>query len=410
MPAGPLATIHANIMSDRMASAQKSARRDQTIRRPGTGRKTTHRGHMRSAHADIRGVAAGRREAQSSTYYTDTVPAGYSARRDDRSRKPGTGRETPLCSFRFSISDRSRQEAARAVREKHTSLEPAGSAVQRPSSSHSAHNKSEPTGDNTMLAIRDPPSVAASIFAGSDMQANMMAIRAPPAVLENMLSHSSPMHGSPASSHGQSEHSDSSENEADDMGGPSDAESIAYSSEAQAESGAEVSLGDTETSVISQALSDGHETTMDPDEQEEQIRLQLQQEMDWAKPPEQELRELDAQDAQAEQDESSVDLQASMTEAADTGLLEQGEDENVNAGCEAVITPPAEPSPQHGVRRSRRRKFSPLAFWKNERVTYKRRLSAACLDVLGVQKISDAVTPYKRRKLPAEPLAILDRQ
>ena len=37
----------------------------------------------------------------------------------------------------------------------------------------------------------------------------------------------------------------------------------------------------------------------------------------------------DAQDAQAEQDESSVDLQASMTEAADTGLLEQGEDEIV---------------------------------------------------------------------------------
>ena len=73
-----------------------------------------------------------------------------------------------------------------------------------------------------------------------------------------------------------------------------------------------------------------------------------------------------------------------------------------------VITPPAEPSPaKNGLRRSRRRKMTPLKFWKGESVIYKRRLSGKTLDLVQVRKCPDALTPYKRRK--QAPLAIMDR-
>jgi hypothetical protein len=457
MRPGPLGALHANIPDGRFggfASAQKSARREQMMRRPGTGRHTTPRrfniqdsaaknrhgplvSRMRSAmqspgYQVIRpSYAAEQAQAAHHHPYNQQVAYGAPSRREvgRQQRKAGTGHVTARRTFNFTISSTSRRQAAMAMEQQQMERQ---QAERQQYMEQQTHYSSAPdfSDEGADLTIRAPPTAAAQFIDGTHMRRdhsvrpavvqNELVVRAPPAMLEEMLSTAFSSSDGSVSVRGGPRALDASM-DTTDTGATSDAESVEYSDHGPVDmpETEESMAGDDamDDSLISSADSEAHETTVDPDELEEQLRQQEKEEREWAKPPEQDIAELDAQDvADAEAQEADVSSDDDDDDGGggddDAGMYppEEEQESELQLAVESVATPPDEPtSPPRGVRRSRRRKFSPLAFWKNERVAYKRRLSAACLDVTKVVKVADTVTPYKRRKKVKQPLAIMDR-
>eukprot|EP01052_Picozoa_sp_SAG31_P034532 SAG31_NODE_4050_length_3637_cov_1.854155_2_plen_488_part_00 len=79
-----------------------------------------------------------------------------------------------------------------------------------------------------------------------------------------------------------------------------------------------------------------------------------------------------------------------------------------------VVTPPSEPA---GERRSKRQRFAPLCYWKNEKPVYRRNIGDPVMTLVDVQKVKSPVAPYQRKRKkktkrledrPA-PLALLDK-
>jgi hypothetical protein len=240
-------------------------------------------------------------------------------------------------------------------------------------------------------------------------------------------------------------------------------ESVEFSND----NGAEVSAVEdsaAESSVASSEAETEQETTIDPDEAVERQRLEEEERKAWEKHPADEIAEIEKKQQEEEEEEEAE--QPSFDQEPDMGGMdndmpdmgggsdfyddEEEEVEIVQPAAEKakkkdkkekakkkkaaapkrkaenyeyvpveqpqayVITPPAEPTAEEqtpGCRRSRRRKMSPLAWWKGESVLYNRRMSAACIDVKAIRKCPDALTPYKRRRMAGDdaPLAICDR-
>jgi len=359
-------------------------------------------------------------------------------------RKKGTGRVTPRGGFtgQLTISGSAKQEARMKMAQQHQAQQQTMHhqlASQLPYQSDTSAEFSE--GDSMTMAIRAPPASAAEMLddsygppevsrgtASADDEEEEMAIRAPPPSLEQMMDQGSPhaaypavervsTAGSPAT--GSYATTDESRDHAFDS---SAQESVEFHDDGM-DMQDEPSTADTSVSSEVPSEASEHETTIDPDEEEERLRKEAEEAKAWERNPEDEHAELDQQAADDEMELSMAEsVEQQVSEGEESPQVEERRPKKKKKAEKRqdyqyepleqpeayVITPPAEPSPaKNGLRRSRRRKMTPLKFWKGESVIYKRRLSGKTLDLVQVRKCPDALTPYKRRK--QAPLAIMDR-
>ena len=375
-------------------------------------------------------------------------------------RKAGTGRVTARGGFNFKISASSREAARRNVAHKHAEQSAlAHSEMQAQQSVMAAHVASQlpyqsdtsaeySDGESMTMAIRAPPGAADGQHRSRRTHRrhrddNEEAIRVPPQQHERER----------AGRHQREEHYPSvgqTESPTPRGGYDSEPENVDFGND-----GADLSASAAdESSIVESEAETEHETTVDPDEVAERLRLEEEEAKAWARNPADEIAEMEKKQRQEENAaaaEASFDMdggdmggmddmdmgdQADLSEEEDDVAQQERPTKKSKKSKEQaakkktkmtkyehvkveqpqayVITPPAEPEEGDqtpGCRRSRRRKMSPLAWWKGESVQYNRRMSAACIEVKAIRKCPDALTPYKRRRVEVDdgPLAICDR-
>ena len=340
--------------------------------------------------------------------------------------KAGTGREAARGRFNFTISEESREEARRNVARKYAAEQAQQSMRMAQASMHTSrlpvqtayHDTSPDYSDEEDLgmAVRPPPPGAMEMIDGGHDDA-----------------YRSRRHRSRRTRHHREE-----------------ARTAPYEQHyppAERETSFESSA--VESSVASSEAAT--EQRIDPAEAAERLRLEEEERKAWEKNPADEIAELNTKHQEEEAADAALfDQEPDMGGMDDVGGgTEYYDDEDeveivqpverpkkkekekqkvkkqapkrkakyqyvpVEQPQAYVITPPAEPEEGEqtpGCRRSRRRKMSPLAWWKGESVLYSRRMSAAYLEVKAIRKCPDAITPYKRRRVDDDaPLAICDR-
>ncbi len=369
----------------------------------------------------------------------------YTAARQQPARtirsKPGTGREAPRGRFNFQISDSSREEARRNLARK-----------------QAAARAAEMQAQQSMRVVQQPISVAprANQMAYHDTSADYsdeedlgMTVRPPPPGTIDMMAGGYDDVRRSRRHRSRRHYRDNKEDRHQPAGRTAPYEQHYPPAEREPSYPSPPSVD--ESSVVSSEAETEQETTIDPDEAAERQRAEEEEAKAWEKNPADEIAELEQQHQEEEAvEQQSFDQEPDMGGMDDIGGgTEYYDDEDeveivqpveraakkkekqkakkkapkrkdanyqyvpVEQPQAYVITPPAEPEEgDHtpGCRRSRRRKMSPLAWWKGESVLYNRRMSAACIEVKAIRKCPDALTPYKRRRVDDDaPLAICDR-